>query len=185
MRIKNKLILKYLPIKYFLSTTDVKDPLKSSWEHPNEHCFRQLEYFKHSKGETDIREAIRKLLITMNSYRYLNGADNPTHGIKICKLRPYLVSIFTDDHSIEDLDVSMFENTKTREEGFYSHLYREDITMHIYVFTNSPEKCKRKCLKIFKEIKRHFGIHYIIVSSFQKFKTLFKLNTAQRLDIKG
>lgn len=78
----------------------------------------------------------------------------------------------------------MFENTKTREEGYYSDLFREDMTMQVYVFTNSPQKCKRKCVKVFAELKKNFGIHYIIVSSFQQFKNEFKLNTARRLEIK-
>jgi hypothetical protein len=68
-------------IKYFLATTDVKDCMKSNWEHPKEHIFRQLEYFKHSKGETDIRTSIRTMLLTMNSYRFLNGSDNPVNGV--------------------------------------------------------------------------------------------------------
>ncbi|CAI2382149.1 unnamed protein product [Moneuplotes crassus] len=167
-----------------LATTDIKDPIKSNWEHPKEHCFRQLEYFDHKMSETNIRKAIRKLLITMNSYRYLNGADSPTHGMKISRLRPYLVAIFTDDHSIDELDLSLFENTKTRGEGYYSHLYRDDITMQVYVFTTCPLKCKRKCERRFKDLKNELGIEYIIVSSFQDFKTLFKQNTARRVDMK-
>lgn len=131
-------------IKYFLSTSDVKDPLKSSWEHPKEHIFRQLEYFKHSKAETDIRSAIRKLLITMNSYRFLNGSDNTINGVRISKMRPYLICILTDDSSIDDLDVSLFENTGTEQEGYYKTLFRNDITMQIYVFSNTPKKCERK-----------------------------------------
>ena len=49
----------YQTIKYFLATTEIVDCIKSSWEHPNEHLFRQLEYFKHSKSETNIMHSIK------------------------------------------------------------------------------------------------------------------------------
>jgi hypothetical protein len=67
--------------KFFLATSDAHHPIKSSWEHPKEHLFRQLEYFKHSKSETNLGGTIHSMLSVMNTYRFLNGADNPINGI--------------------------------------------------------------------------------------------------------
>ena len=126
-------------IKYFLSNTDVKDWMKSSWEHPKEHIWRQLEYFKHSKVETDIRAAIKQMLNVMNSYRFLNGSDNPINGVCISKMRPYLIWLFTDDVSIEELDKSVFDWSSTENNSISKSLFRNDISMQIYVFTNTPK----------------------------------------------
>lgn len=105
--------------KYFLATTDVKDCIKSSWEHPKEHLFRQLEYFKHSKTDTNLSQSIKLVLDTMNSYRFINGSDNPINGIWVSKMRPYLLCIFTDDISIGSLEATLFDYTETNKYGNY------------------------------------------------------------------
>jgi len=171
--------------KYFLATTDVKDCIKSNWEHPKEHIFRQLEYFKHSKGETDIKASIQEVLRTMNSYRFLNGADNPVNGVWVSKMRPYLLCLFTDDNSIKDLDMNMFENKKASIMNYSKSLFRDDITMQIYVFTNTPKRWEHKCRKKLSELKQEYGIDYIIVDSFTTFKKLFQANIHARVDIKN
>ena len=75
----------------------------------------------------------------MNSYRFLNGSDNPTNGVCISRMRPYLMCIFTDDISIDELDISVFDNSPSDANYINKSLFRNDITMQIYVFTNTPK----------------------------------------------
>ena len=105
--------------KYFLATSEQTKFMKSEWEHPKEHLFRQIEYFKHAKTDTNLMQSVKKVLATMNAYRFINGSDNPINGICISKMRPYLLCIFTDDVSISKIDETIFDHDGSSKYGNY------------------------------------------------------------------
>ena len=63
---------------------------------------------------------LNKLLDTMNSYRFINGSDNPINGICVSRMRPYLCCIFTDDISIGNIDLSLFDCETSNKYGNYN-----------------------------------------------------------------
>lgn len=56
------------------------------------------------------------------------------------------------------------------------------MTTQIYVFTNTPLKCERKCKKKLAKLKAEYGIFYTIITNFKQFRSVFQANAFTRVE---